>query len=189
MDANPRPKRAHFLVQFGPTRGFRMAGASLGPTTTGRTPSQNARSWRPKAKPGPEQEATGETQRPLASVVSGAPGKVRQVSRAERSLPCKLPVRHVAERACVGAIRRAEPREAKVRAASIEPVSASLNKLRVASLPDVVKPATGRVATGEGTGRALRGERGRRVSNDLSGTWETRPDGPRSNGSGEGITG
>ena len=39
-----------------------------------------------------------------------------QVLQAERSLPCKLPVRRVAERACVGVIQGAEPREAKVRA-------------------------------------------------------------------------
>ncbi len=56
----------------------------------------------------------------------GAPGEVWQVLQAERSLPCKLPVRHVAERACVGVIRGAKPREAKRRAASIEPDSASL---------------------------------------------------------------
>ena len=48
----------------------------------------------------------------------GAPGEVWQVLQAERSLPCKLPVRHVAERACVGVIRGTEPREAKPRAAS-----------------------------------------------------------------------
>jgi len=118
----------------------------------------------------------------------GAPGEVRQVSQAERSLPCKLPVRHVAERACVRAIWGAEPREANVRAASIEPVSASLHKVRVASLPKVVKPDTDWVATGTRTSRALRGERGRRVRIDLTGTWETRPDGPRSNGERESIT-
>ena len=118
----------------------------------------------------------------------GAPGEVYQVLQAERSLPCKLPVRHVAERACVGVIRGAEPREANVRAASIEPVSASLRKSRVASLPNRVKPATGQVATGTRTGRALRGERGRRVRIDLMGTWETRPEGLRSNSRREIIT-
>jgi len=100
-----------------------------------------------------------------------------------------LPVRHVAKRACVGVIRGTKPREAKVRAASIEPVSASLHELRMASLPKVVKPAIDRVATGTSTGRVLRGERGRRVPNDLAGTWEARPDGLRSNGGRECITG
>ena len=61
-----------------------------------------------------------------------------------------------------------------MRAASIEPVSASLHQLKVASLPKVLKPVTDQEATGMCTGRAFRGERGRRVSKDLTGTWETR---------------
>ena len=61
-----------------------------------------------------------------------------------------------------------------MRAARIEPVSASLHYLKVASLPKVLKPVTDQEATGMCTDRAFRGERGRRVSNDLTGTWETR---------------
>jgi hypothetical protein len=61
-----------------------------------------------------------------------------------------------------------------MRVASIEPVSASLNQVKVASLPKVLKPVTDQEATGMGTGRAFRGGRGRRVSKDLAGTWETR---------------
>jgi len=61
-----------------------------------------------------------------------------------------------------------------MRAARIEPVSASLHQSKVASLPKVLKPVTDQEATGMGTGRAFRGERGRRVSTDLTGTWETR---------------
>ena len=80
----------------------------------------------------------------------------------------------VANRACLGVIQGAKPREAKVRAARIEPVSASLHQLKVASLPELLKPVTDQEATGIGTGRAFRGERGRRVSKDLTGTWETR---------------
>jgi hypothetical protein len=118
----------------------------------------------------------------------GAPGQVWQVLQAERSLSCELPVRHVAERACVGVIRGTKPRKAKERAASIEPVSASLHKVKEASLPNVVKPATARVVTGICTWRAFRGERGRRVLIDLLGTWETRPGEPRLNGGRECIT-
>ena len=61
-----------------------------------------------------------------------------------------------------------------MRAASIEPDSASLNQSKVASLPNVLKPVTDPEATGIGTDRAFRGERGRRVSKDLTGTWEAR---------------
>jgi hypothetical protein len=62
-----------------------------------------------------------------------------------------------------------------MRAASIEPVSASLHQSKVASLPKVLKPVTDQEAMGMGTDRAFRGERGRRVSKDRTGTWETRP--------------
>ena len=61
-----------------------------------------------------------------------------------------------------------------MRAASNEPVSASLHQSKVASLPDLLKPVTDQEATGMCTGWAFRGERGRRVSKDLAGTWETR---------------
>jgi hypothetical protein len=87
---------------------------------------------------------------------------------------CNCPFDIVAKRACVGVIQGRKPREAKMRAASIEPVSASLRKVKVASLPNLLKPVINQEATGVCTGWAFRGGRGRRVSKDLTGTWETR---------------
>src|SRR5947209_6025726 len=48
----------------------------------------------------------------------------------------------------------------------------------VVNLPDKLKPDTAREATSTCNGRATRGERGRRMSTDPRGTWETRRSGP-----------
>lgn len=48
-----------------------------------------------------------------------------------------------------------------------EPDSASLRKVGVANLPEMVKPDTCREATGVCTGKAPRGERGRRARKDV----------------------
>jgi hypothetical protein len=72
----------------------------------------------------------------------------------------------------------------------MNPIRPRYAKERVASLPKTVKPAIGRVATSTSTGRTLRGGWGQRAANDLSGTWETRPEGPnKANDSRERITG
>jgi transposase InsO family protein len=47
-----------------------------------------------------------------------------------------------------------------------EPVSTSLHKVKVASLPDVLKPATGGEVTGVSNRRAFRGERGQRAGTE-----------------------
>ena len=49
-----------------------------------------------------------------------------------------------------------------------EPVSASLHKITVASLPKRMKPGTGDEATGKSSRRAVRGERGQRAWKDRS---------------------
>ena len=54
-----------------------------------------------------------------------------------------------------------------------EPVSASLRKLGVVNLPEMVKPKTDDEATGASSRRAPRGGRGRRSRRDWTGTWET----------------
>ena len=76
------------------------------------------------------------------SVPSGAPGQAWPFLQVERNLPCKLSVGHVAARAAVssnGAVGASEG-EAVSRSAS-EPVSASLHKSGVASLPEMMKPS------------------------------------------------
>ena len=75
------------------------------------------------------------------------------------------PHTHVADRAYVGATRRAKPRlgERASRNAS-EPDSASKRYSQVASLPKVVKPETGGEAAGVCSRRACRGGWGRRAS-------------------------
>jgi hypothetical protein len=107
-------------------------------------------------------------------VLSVRQGKFVRSRKRKGACHVNCPLDIVAERACLGVIQGAKPREAKVRAARIEPVSASLHQLKVASLPELLKPVTDQEATGICTGRAFRGERGRRVSKDLTGTWETR---------------
>src|SRR5579864_8469148 len=52
--------------------------------------------------------------------------------------------------------------------------SASLHVMGVASLPNVVKPASDREATTVGTDRTPRGERRQRARKEPAGTWETR---------------
>ena len=122
---------------------------------------------------------TGELVFPSSSLSCDSCVSVRQaklVRSSKRKGACHVdcPFDIVAERACFGVIQGTKPREAKMRAARIEPVSASLHQLKVASLPELLKPVTGQEATGMCTDRAFRGERGRRVSKDLMGTWETR---------------
>jgi hypothetical protein len=106
--------------------------------------------------------------------ISVRQGKFVRSRKRKGACHVNCPFDIVAERACLGVIQGAKPREAKVRAARIEPVSASLHQLKVASLPELLKPVTDQEATGICTGRAFRGERGRRVSKDLTGTTTVR---------------
>jgi hypothetical protein len=54
------------------------------------------------------------------------------------------------------------------RSCKSKPVSASLHKIAVASLPKMMKPGTGDEAMGKSSRRAVRGERGQRAWTDRS---------------------
>jgi len=71
------------------------------------------------------------------------------------------------ERRVIGAIRASKPPEAKVRAVTqVNPIRPRYTKTRMASLPEVWKPATGGEATGMSSHRVRRGDWGRRVPKD-----------------------
>ncbi len=75
---------------------------------------------------------------------------------------------------CVGNRTVEAPRTEDASRSASEPVSASLHICESANLPKRAKPGTGGGATSHRSRRARRGDSGRRVSRDWSGTREIR---------------
>jgi hypothetical protein len=98
--------------------------------------------------------------------------QVSLISSVERYWPWQLLVHHEAESAADRATAPLKTDKAKTSAVmrKREPVSASLRQSVVVNLPKMSKPDTVREATSRCSGRATRGGRGRRASNDQRGT-------------------